>query len=65
MDLPELARLTSEFSEVVDELTNAARRAGQDVPGLPIHVGEVEGSLRSQLERVLTRSLTRFPGHLI
>ncbi|MCZ2827479.1 hypothetical protein O2W14_01350 [Modestobacter sp. VKM Ac-2986] len=54
MDLDELARLTSDFGDAADELNDAARRAGQDVPGVPLQLRVGPDPLRGRVERVLT-----------
>ena len=54
MDLDELARLTSDFGDAADELNDAARRAGQDVPGTPLQLRPGPDPLRVRVERVLT-----------
>ena len=53
MDLDELARLTADFGDAVDELNAAARRAGQDVPGVPLQLRPGPDPLRRQVHRVL------------
>ena len=53
MDLDELARLTSDFGDAVDELNDAARRAGQDVPGAPLELRAGADPLRARVGRVL------------
>ena len=53
MDLDELARLTSDFADAVDELNAAARRAGQDAPGVPLQLRPGPDPLRARVERVL------------
>ena len=53
MDLDELARLTSDFADAVDELNDAARRAGQDVAGVPLQLRPGPDPLRVRVERVL------------
>ena len=53
MDLDELARLTSDFGDAVDELNDAARRAGQDVPGVPLVLRPGPDPLRVRVQRVL------------
>ena len=54
MDLDELARLTSDFGDAADELNAAARRAGQDVPGVPLQLRPGPDPLRARVERVLS-----------
>jgi hypothetical protein len=53
VDLDELARLTSDFGDAVDELNDAARRAGQDVPGVPLQLQPGPDPLRARAGRVL------------
>ncbi|WP_083869836.1 PP2C family protein-serine/threonine phosphatase [Modestobacter italicus] len=53
MDLPELARLTSEFVDAVDSLYDAADRTGQDSPGEARQLSREAGSLESRLRQVL------------
>ena len=53
MDLAELARLTSEFVDSVDELNDAARRAGQDHAGVPLTVDSSSDPLGAKVTRVL------------
>jgi len=53
VDLDELARLTSDFGDAVDELNAAARRAGQDVPGEPLELRAGVDPLRARVGRVL------------
>ena len=53
MDLDELARLTSDFGDAADELNEAARRAGQDRPGVPLQLRPGPDPLRFRVERVL------------
>ena len=53
MDLAELARLTSEFVDSVDELNDAAHRAGQDQAGVPLTVDPGSDPLRAKVTRVL------------
>jgi hypothetical protein len=53
VDLDELARLTSELADALDELNDAARRAGQDVPGVPLQLRPGPDLLRGRAERVL------------
>ena len=53
MDLDELARLTSDFGDAADDLNEAARRAGQDVPGVPLRLRPGPDPLRSRVARVL------------
>ena len=50
MDLDERARLTSDVGNAVDELDDAARRAGQDAPGVPL---QLRPGPRVRAERVL------------
>jgi len=53
VDLDELARLTADFGDAADELTDAARRAGQDVPGVPLQLRPGPDPLRARVERVV------------
>ena len=53
MDLDELARLTSAFGDAVDELNEAARRAGQDGPGVPLQLRPGPDPLRVRVQQVL------------
>jgi hypothetical protein len=53
VDLDELSRLTADLGDAVDELNDAARRAGQDVPGVPLQLQPGPGPLRTRVERVL------------
>ncbi|GAB4081083.1 hypothetical protein GCU67_05850 [Modestobacter muralis] len=53
MDLDELVQLTSDLGDATDELAAAARRAGQDVPGVPLQLRPGPDPLRARLERVL------------
>ncbi|MFQ1004070.1 hypothetical protein [Modestobacter sp. SSW1-42] len=53
MDLDELARLTSDLGDAVAALGDAARRAGQDVPGVPLQLRPGPDPLRVRAERVL------------
>ena len=53
MDLDELARLTSDFGDAADELNDAARRAGQDTPGVALRLQPGPDPLRARVQRVL------------
>lgn len=53
MDLDELARLTSDFADAVDELNDAARRAGQAEPGVPLVLQAGDDPLRARVRHVL------------
>ena len=53
MDLDELARLTSDFGDAVDELNDAARRAGQTEPGVPLVLRAGDDPLRARVRQVL------------
>jgi len=54
VDLDELARLTSDLADAVDELNDAARRDGQDVPGVPLQLRPGPDPLRVRVERFLS-----------